>query len=109
MWNIRRLVRSLGWNGLEHPMTKTITLSALRLMLSLAIAGPAHAWPEQSSSIGCAWGGEPAECEALTMALVHKHASAHPHGRNAEHATIPLPPSRLPDRDEDPLASMHFE
>ncbi len=90
-------------------MTKTIILSALRLMLSLAIAGPVRAWPEQSASIGCARGGEPAECETLTMALVHKHALAHPHGRRTENATIPLAPSRLPDRDEDPLASMHFE
>jgi hypothetical protein len=90
-------------------MTKTIIVSALRLILSLAIAGPAQAWPGQSSSIGCAWGGESTECEALTMALVHKHALAHPHSRKTEHAAIPLAPPRLPDRDEDPLASMHFE
>ena len=90
-------------------MTKTIIVSALRLILSLASAGPAQAWPEQSAGIGCAWGGEPTECEALTMALVPKHALAHPHGRKTEHAVIPFAPSHLPDRDEDPLASMHFE
>jgi len=90
-------------------MTKTIIVSALRLILSVATAGPAQAWSGQSAGIGCAWGGEPTECETLTMALVHKHALAHPHGRKAGHAAIPLMPSRVPDRDEDPLASMHFE
>lgn len=88
-------------------MTKTLISSALPLILSLAIAGPAQAWPGQSASIGCAWGGEPTECQALT--LVHKHALAHPHGRKTEHAAIPPAPSHLGDRDEDPLASMHFE
>jgi hypothetical protein len=90
-------------------MTKTNIVSALPLILSLAIAGPAQAWPEQSSSIGCAWGGEPTACEALTMALVHKHALAHARGHKTEHAAIPLVSSHMPDRDEDPLASMHFE
>jgi hypothetical protein len=43
------------------------------------------------------------------MALVHKHALVHPHIRKTEHATIPHVPTHQPDRDEDPLASMHFE
>jgi hypothetical protein len=90
-------------------MTKTSIVAALRIILSLAIAGPAQAWPGQSSSIDCAWGGEPTDCEALTMALVHKHALVHPHIRKTEHATIPHVPTHQPDRDEDPLASMHFE
>ncbi|MDH6260379.1 hypothetical protein [Bradyrhizobium sp. BR13661] len=90
-------------------MTKTNIIAALRIILSLAIAGPAQAWPGQSASIGCARGGEPTECQTLTMALGHKHAPVHPHGRKAEHAAIPRAPSHLPDRDEDPLASMHFE
>ncbi|MBR0686303.1 hypothetical protein JQ612_09550 [Bradyrhizobium manausense] len=90
-------------------MTKTIIATALRVVLSLAIGGPAQAWPGQSSSIDCAWGSAPGECEALTMALVRKHALVHPHLRKAEHAVIPLVPTHQPDRDEDPLASMHFE
>ena len=90
-------------------MTKTRISSALPLILSLAIAGPSQAWPGQSASIDCAWGGEPTECQALTMALLHKHALAHAHGRKTEHAAIPLAPSHQGDRDEDPLASMHFE
>ena len=90
-------------------MRKTIIVPALRLILSLAIAGPAQAWPEQSSSIGCAWGDQPTECEAITVAPVHKHAPAHLHHRKTVHAAVPLASSRLPDRDEDPLASMHFE
>ncbi len=90
-------------------MTKTSIVTALRLILSLAIAGPAQAWPEQTSGIDCAWGGEPTQCEALTMALIHRHALVHPHHRRTEHASILIAPSHLPDRDEDPLASMHFE
>ncbi|MET3907750.1 hypothetical protein ABID59_002091 [Bradyrhizobium sp. S3.3.6] len=90
-------------------MTKTSIVAALRIILSLAIAGPARAWPEQSSSIDCAWRGEQAECEALTMALVRKHALAHPHIRKTERAAIPLAPTHQPDRNQDPLASMHFE
>lgn len=88
-------------------MTKTSIVASLRIILSLAIAGPAQAWPGQSSSIDCAWGGEPTECQALTMALVHKHANPHVH--RTEHAAIPLAPTHQPDRDEDPVASMHFE
>ena len=90
-------------------MTKAFIVTALRLALSVAIAGPAQAWPGQWSSIDCASGGEPTECETLTTALVRKHALAHPHAHKAEHVAIPPAPSRLPDRDEDPLASMHFE
>lgn len=90
-------------------MTKTIIVTALRLILSLAIGGPAQAWPAQSSAIDCAWGGEPTECEALIVALVRKHGPAHAHIRKADHAVRPLVPMRLPGRDEDPLASMHFE
>lgn len=88
-------------------MTKTSVVAALRIILSLAIAGPAQAWPGQSSSIDCAWGSEPTECQALTMALVHKHA--HARMRRTERAAIPLAPTHQPDRNEDPLASMHFE
>lgn len=88
-------------------MTKTSIVAALRIILSLAIAGPAQAWPGQSSSIDCSWGSEPTECQALTMALVHKHA--HPHMHRTLHAAIPLAPTYRHDRDEDPLASMHFE
>ena len=90
-------------------MTKTSITAALRIILSLAIAGPAQAWPGQSSSVDCAWGGEPTECEALTMALVRKHALAHLQGRKAEHAEMPLAPAHQFDRDQDPLASMHLE
>ena len=90
-------------------MTKTSIVAALSIILPLTIAGPAQAWSGQSSSIDCAWGGEPTLCEALTMALVHKHALAHPHIRKTEHATIPHAPTRQPDLDEDPLSSMHFE
>jgi len=90
-------------------MTKPTIIAALRIILSLAIAGPAQAWPGQSSSIDCAWGGEAGDCEALTMALVRKHALAHAHSRKAEHAVMPSLPTHQPDRDEDPLSSMHFE
>ncbi|QQN62925.1 hypothetical protein JIR23_25770 [Bradyrhizobium diazoefficiens] len=83
--------------------------NALRVILSLAIGGPAQAWPGQSSAVDCAWGGEPTKCEALTIALVRKHGAAHAHIRKADHAVMVLAPMRLPDRDEDPLASMHFE
>ena len=78
-------------------MTKTTIVTALRLILSLAIAGPAQAWPGQSPSID----------DALTVRLVHRHT--HPHIRKSEPAAVPLPPVRSPDREEDPLASMHFE
>ena len=90
-------------------MTKTSIIAALRIILSLAIAGPAQAWPGHASSIDCAWSCEPTECEALAMALIRRHALAHPHVRKAEHAPIPPAQAGLPDRDEDPLASMHFE
>ncbi|WP_426614555.1 hypothetical protein [Bradyrhizobium sp. McL0616] len=98
-------------------MTRTIIVAALRLLLSLAIAGPAQAWPGQPggagigspSGIDCAWRGQRMECDTRAAALVRKHAPAHPHIRKAEHAASPLPPTRLPDREEDPFASMHFE
>jgi hypothetical protein len=90
-------------------MTKPTIVTALRLILALAIAGPAQAWPGQSSGFRCAWGGEPTECDVLSVALVHKHALVHPHIRRTERAAIPLAPTHLPDREEDPLASMHFE
>ncbi|WP_298879288.1 hypothetical protein [uncultured Bradyrhizobium sp.] len=90
-------------------MTKTNIIAALRIMLSLAIAGPAQAWPGPSSSVACAWDGEPGDCEALTLALVRKHAPAHQHGRELEHAVMPFASSHQPDHDEEPLASMHFE
>ena len=90
-------------------MTKTIAVTSLRLILSLAISGPAQAWPEPSSAIDCAWGGEPRECEALSMALAYKHAPARSYVHKAEHAPASPARTRPPDRDEDPLASMHFE
>ena len=90
-------------------MTKTSIVATLWIILSFAIAGPAQASPGQSSGIDCAWGGEPTECGPLTMALVHKHALAHPQIRKTGHAAIPYAPTHQPDRDEDPLASMHFE
>lgn len=88
-------------------MTKTTMVAALRLILSLAIAGPAQAWPGQSSGIHCTGSSEQMECDVLTATLVRKHA--HPHLRRTEHAAIPLAPTHQPDRNEDPLASMHFE
>lgn len=90
-------------------MTKTSIAFALRIIFSLAIAGPAQAWPGDSSIIDCARGGDPTERETLTMARVHKHALTHRHIRRTEHAAILLAPTRPPVRDEDPLASMHFE
>ncbi|MGY3234944.1 hypothetical protein ACVMAJ_001834 [Bradyrhizobium sp. USDA 4448] len=91
-------------------MTKTmIIITALRLMLSPAIAGPAQAWPGQCSSTACAWGSGPAAGEALTLVLVQRHALPHPHVRKTEHAAMPPAPTRLPTRDEDPLASLHWE
>jgi hypothetical protein len=80
-------------------MTKISIITALRLILSLAIAGPAQAWPGQSPDID----------DALSVSLVHKRAATHPHIRKIEHAAVPHAPARLPDRDEDPLSSMHFE
>ena len=70
-------------------MTKTTIVTAVRLVLSLAMAGPAQAWPGHPGGAGIA-------------------APAHPHIRKVEHAPLP-PMTRLPDREEDPLASMHFE
>ncbi|MBW7961338.1 hypothetical protein [Bradyrhizobium sp. BR 10261] len=90
-------------------MTKTNIIAAFRIIVSLASAGPAQAWPGQSSSIDCAWGGEATHCEALTMAPLRKHGVAHPQGRKAEHAVMPFASSHLPDHDADPLASTHFE
>ncbi|MGY8706501.1 hypothetical protein RAD16_12250 [Bradyrhizobium sp. 18BD] len=75
-------------------MTKTTIFTALRLALSLAMAGPAHA-------------GGTVLAPPNAIVLVHR---AHPHLRANEHATIQRPPAtRLPDREEDPLAIMHFE
>jgi hypothetical protein len=103
-------------------MTKTTIVTALRLILSLAIASPAQAWPghpggagsASPSGVDCAQSDGQTECDALvsihaaSVALIRK--PAHPHIHRIEHATFPLPPTtRLPDREEDPLASMHFE
>jgi hypothetical protein len=101
-------------------MTKTTIVTAVRLVLSLAMAGPAQAWPRHPggagiaapSSADCALEAERAECDglvpihAVSVALIRK--PVHPHIRNAEHAPLP-PATRLPGREEDPLASMHFE
>jgi hypothetical protein len=92
-------------------MTKTTIVTAVRLILSLAMAGPAQAWPIASpAGADCACGGERTQCDALAPVLVRKAAPAHPHIRKTEHATIPPPSTtRFPEREEDPLASMHFE
>ena len=75
-------------------MTKTTIFTALRLALSLAVAGPAHA-------------GGTGLAPPNAVVLVR---TAHPHLRTKEHATIQLPQAtRLPDREEDPLAMMRFE
>lgn len=88
-------------------MTKTTIVAALRLILSLAIAGPAQAWLGQSSGIDCTGSSEQTECAMLTATLVRMHP--HPHMRRTENAAIPLAPTHRPNRNEDPLASMHFE
>ena len=100
-------------------MTTTTVVTALRLILSLAIAGPAQAWPGDPgasiaapSSVDCAWGAERVQCDGLvsihaaSVALARK--PVHPHIRKTEHASLP-PTTHLPDREDDPLASMHFE
>ena len=75
-------------------MTKTTFFTALRLALSLAMAGPAHA-------------GGAGLAPANAVVPVHR---AHPHLRTKEHVIIQVPPTTgLPDREEDPLAMMHFE
>jgi len=70
-------------------------IAALRIVLSLAIAGPAQAWPGQSSSVD--------------TALVRRHPLARPHSRKVEQAIMPSAPTHQPDHGDDPLASMHFE
>ncbi len=94
-------------------MTKTAIVTALRFILSLATAGPAQAWPGQPDGAGIsppstvdhAWSDY-----AVPVTLTRKLAPAHPHARKTEQAIMPLPPTtRLPDRAEDPLASMHSE
>ena len=90
-------------------MTKTSIIAALRITLSLAVAGPAQAWPGPSSSVDCALDGGPGNCEALTLALVRRHALAHQHSRKLEQAVMPFASSHHPAHDKDPLASMHFE
>ncbi|MBC9881114.1 hypothetical protein G8O24_27680 [Bradyrhizobium sp. INPA01-394B] len=89
-------------------MIKTNIIAAVRIMLSIAMAGPAQAWPGPSSSVDCASDGEPGTCEALTL-LVRRHALAHHHSRKLEHAVLPFTSSHQPDHEQDPLASMHFE
>jgi len=80
-------------------MTKTTIFTALRFALSLAMAGPAHAGSGPAGDAGLA--------PTRSIAFAHK---VHPHLRNTEHAAIRRPPvTHLPDREEDPLASMHFE
>ena len=81
-------------------MTKTTIVTALRIILSLAIAGPAQAWPGQPDGAGIERGA--------MRSLWRSSKPAHPHIRKVEHAPLPLT-ARLPDREEDPLASMHFE
>lgn len=80
-------------------MTKTTIFTALRFALSLAMTGPAHAWPGPVDVVGLA-------SSAHAAALARK---AHPHLRNTEHTIQRPPTTRIPDRAEDPLASMHFE
>ncbi len=83
-------------------MIKTTIFTALRLSLSLSLAmtGPAQAWAGPAGVAGLA-------PPPNAIALVRK---AHPSIRNTEHAPVKRPPTmRLPDREEDPFASMHFE
>ncbi len=101
-------------------MTKTTIVTALRLILSLAIAGPAQAWPGQPggagiaspSGVDCARSDGQTDCNAFVpihaVSIAPIRKPAHLHIRKAEHAPLP-PTTRLPDREEDPLASMHFE
>lgn len=102
-------------------MTKTTIFTALRLVLSLAMAGPVQAWPGPAAvtslpGVGCVWRDGRTDCGAaasistIPIAHVRKAAAPHPRLRSTEHATTALPPAtRLPDRDEDSLATMHFE
>lgn len=102
-------------------MIKTTIFTALRLVLSLAMAGPVQAWPGPATvasfpSIGCAGRDGRAERSApdwiSTIPIAHVREGAAPHRRlrSTEHATTAPPPmTRLPDREEDPLAMMHFE
>ena len=76
-------------------MRTTNIIATLRIILAFAIAGPAQAWPAQSSS--------------ADTALLRKPALTRRHGRKVEHAMMPSAPTHQRDRDEDPLASMHFE
>jgi hypothetical protein len=81
-------------------MTRKSIFTALRLVLSLAMTDPAQAW---SGLAGVAGLAPPPNA----IALVRK---AHPYIRNTAHAPTKRPPTMLlPDREEDPLASMHFE
>ena len=52
-------------------MPKPTIIAALRIILSLAIAGPAQAWPGQSSRVDCAWGGEPGD--AIVTVKFERH------------------------------------
>jgi hypothetical protein len=80
-------------------MTKTTIFAVLRLVLSLAVAGPAQAW-----------GGPAGFASSPSDAHIRKTTTSHPHLRNTEHETTVLRPmTRLPGREEDPLAMMHFE
>lgn len=98
-------------------MTKTYISAALRIFLSLTVPGAAHASPWQALSapsvrIVCMENDQRTECSApaFTVALARRTTPAHPRFRGSEHpATPPSSPTRLLDRDEDPLASMHFE
>ena len=101
-------------------MTKTTIVTAVPLILSLAIAGPAQAWPGQPGGaniaslqgVDCARSDGQRDCDApvsihaASVALARK--PVHPHIRTAEHAPLP-PTTRQPNRAEDPLASMHFQ
>ena len=77
-------------------MTKTTILTALRFALSLATIGPAHAGHV------VAYDASPPN----TIVLVRK---AHLHVSRMERAITEYSSAHVPDREEDPFASMHFE
>lgn len=98
-------------------MTKTYIVVALRLVLALTMPDAAQAWPGQSSappqSIACLENDRRTECNAAVLvrvAVVDKATHARLYAHGAERPTNLQPRTvRSPARDEDPLASMHFE
>ncbi len=86
-------------------MMKTTIFTALRLVLSLAMAGPVQAWSGRAAitslpGVGCMSRDGRTECGALAsistipIAHVRKTAAPHPRLRSTEHATTALPRQR---------------